>query len=192
MARYNRIFRFLRFPAGAYRSGLAGLCLSSALLLGQSVTPAQACQRQIRITYAESSPDVFHIQFLKGQGLELRSIAIDLAPSKGKALVDTLYGATKTNDTRGVILRKIDGFAEGERAGALHFANFGPGKRISVLIDLDAETPADGSGGDHLTGADMADAKVRATLRGSGRRALTLTGKFNGRGIADLGGGACV
>ena len=64
----------------AIRRGVLSLVIGVALLLAAK-SLVQACGTVVKVTYIESSPDVFLIEYSDGQDDLLQSVKIDLTTS---------------------------------------------------------------------------------------------------------------
>ena len=167
---------------------------AGALITGMCAIPASAdaCGKQLRVTFTEDTPDNFKIEFLDGAGLQLTSVHFDLRPSAGGAYVDTVFGNAAPSASQSVVLRSIEGFADGGQTGTVKFKTFPPKQSFTLEIDLDDSSPVHDYDPSHLTNGELLGAKVEAVLVEANGKTHKLTGKFNARGIAELGNRACV
>ena len=170
------------------RSGLVVIALVSMVWCHA----ASACGPQVRITYAESSPDYFRVEFINGPNFELREVRLDLSGSVGRAHIDTAYGAAPSANADGVQLVKVEDVVERGRTATLTFKNFFAGRDFRYLVDLDDESPAGGGDFDHLTASEISGATAVARLVHSDGRIDVISGQFNKDSVAVLAPKACV
>jgi hypothetical protein len=152
---------------------------------------ALACGPQVRVIFAEDSPDYFRFEFLSGPGFAIDLIELDLVSSDAQAYVDTRYGAAELRNDGDVKLESVEGLTEGDRHGRLAFSGFVEGKSFTYLVDLDDHASRD-SDADHLTFGEIRGGIARAQLSAPDGRSELVDGVFDEFGIAILAPKACV
>ena len=163
----------------------------AVLLLLAAKSFVHACGPVVKVTYMESSPDLFLIEYPDGQDDLLLSVKIDLSTSAAGAYVDTAYGPARSSISEAVQVDEVTGFAVGGHTGTISFKMFAPGHRFVMLVDLDDRGLSDDPDPDHLTGNEVQGGKVVARLRSGGEDPEEITGTFDAEGVARLGSRAC-
>lgn len=172
----------------AYRSlSVLAACLFAFI----TTSPAFACGGEVRVTYHEASPDVFVIDYPKGQFGHITSVSIDLSTSRGQAYVDTPYGPAGPTGGSGVEFGALTGFASGSQTGTVTFKSFPPGHRFTMLIDLDDLAVGGDRNQNVLVSNEIEGGKVAVRIRDAGGQVRTLTGEFDAKGVAYVGNRAC-
>ena len=174
----------------AIRRGVWSLLIGVALLLAAK-SPVHACGTVVKVTYVESSPDVFLIEYPDGQDDLLQSVKIDLTTSAAGAYVDTFYGPGRSNADDAVRVDLVQGFAEGGQVGTVTFKAFAAGDRFTLLVDLDDRGLSGEPDPDHLIGNELKGGKVTARLRSQDGASAEMHGVFDEEGVATLGSPAC-
>jgi len=171
------------------RSRVSALAVGFGVSVILGVASAEACGPTLKVTYVEASPDRFTMTLAPDAGGALSQVAIDFAPSVGRAYVDNYYGPLQTNDPKAAVLAGVSGFNDSSTRGALTFRMFAPGQTFSLLVDLDDRTSTGNQ--NWLDGGEIAGTTVAATLLNPDGVRLPLTGSFNREGVALLGNRAC-
>ncbi|MGI9524040.1 MAG: hypothetical protein ACR2PG_20595 [Hyphomicrobiaceae bacterium] len=174
----------------ANRMRLWVVAISSLMCIALAQSAA-ACGPQVRIVFAEASPDYFRFEFVSGPGLTIQLIELDLNSSDGLAYVDTGYGAAELRNDGDVKLKSVEGLTEGDRHGQLTFSGFVEGKNFTYLVDLDDRIGRD-TDTDHLTFGEIQGGKASARLSAPDGRLQYIDGVFDETGVAILAPRACV
>lgn len=165
--------------------------LAACLISFAPALPAFACGGEVRVTYYEASPDLFVIDYPKGQLGHVASVSIDLSSSRGQAYVDTPYGPAGAGVGGGVEFGALTGFASGSQTGTVTFKSFPPGHRFTMLIDLDDLAVGGDRNQNVLVSNEIEGGKVAVHIRDAGGQVRTLTGEFDAKGVAYVGNRAC-
>ena len=168
------------------------LAVSAPFLATALAGPAYSCGPQLRVTYVEDSPDFFRVEFVAGKGLELKTLTLDLAPSAGRAYVDTAYDSRSTATQNGVALDPTTRVGDGDRRFVLKFRNFRVGGSFNYFVDLDDQSSPNDHDMDHLTGGEMSGATAVARLVRRDGEPEEVAGRFDASGAALLTPKACV
>ena len=170
----------------------AAIALLSVFVAASVITtPAAACGAVIRVTYYESSPDFFRIEFLQGKGFALDRLSIDMRPSRGSVVIDTPYGNSGPANGPGISVVAATGWVSGSQNFSVRFRNFQALETFSLQVDLDDRAVGGDHDQDHLNGSEIQGALAQAELIGPNGEKLTVAGDFDDKGKARLGNRAC-
>lgn len=172
----------MRFVCYAIAAALA-VCLTSGA--------ASACGVVVRVTYYEASPDFFRIEFLQGEGFVLDRLSVDLRPSRGAVFVDTPYNNSAVAGSRAISVFEATGWAHGSQRFSVRFRNFRTKEKYGLEVDLDDQATGGDRDRDHLNGSEIQGALAEAELVGPNGTKVTVSGDFDGKGLARLGNRAC-
>lgn len=173
------------------RSMIGFLMLTCIALAG----PAHACGPEVRIQFAEESPDRFRITFVRGAKMRLVALKITLEGSAAGAIFDDYDGLDMQGPQpgpSGVTIRSIKYRADGRETVSLTFDGFTVKRIVDFRSDLDDSGGATDPDENHLVDGELAGASAEATLIAANGRRITIQGRFNGRSEARLGERACV
>ncbi|MGI9476263.1 MAG: hypothetical protein ACR2PI_06140 [Hyphomicrobiaceae bacterium] len=173
------------------------LFILGSLLIGflGSAGTAQACGPEVRIRFAEESPDRFRITFVRGPRLRLVTLSIRLDGSAAGAIFDDYDGLAMQGpqpNASGVTIRSIKYRAAGQETVTLAFDGFTEKGVVDFRSDLDDNGRAGDPDQNHLVDGELAGASAEATLVATNGRRITIQGRFDQQGVARLGERACV
>lgn len=174
---------------------ILGLLLVACLGI---VSPALACGPEVRIQFAEESPDRFRITFVRGPKLHLVSLRINLSGSAAGAVFDDfddfdgLAMQGPQPNSSGVSIRSIKYRASGQETVTLTFDGFAAQRVVDFRSDLDDTGAAGDPDQNHLVDGELSGASAEATLVSATGRRIAISGRFDKRGQARLGERACV
>lgn len=157
--------------------------------------PALACGPEVRIQFAEESPDRFRITFVRGDKLSLVALKITLEGSAAGAIFDDYDGLDMQGPQpgpSGVSIRSIKYRPDGRETVTLTFDDFTVKRVVDFRSDLDDNGAAGDPDENHLVDGELAGASAEATLVATNGRRITIQGRFDGRSEARLGERACV
>lgn len=167
-------------------------CLFVAILIAG---PAMACGPQVRIQFAEESPDRFRITFEQGPKLSLTRLAITLDGSAAGVIFDDYDGmqsqGPQPNKT-GVTLSSVKYDTRTTATATLTFQDFVEKRYVDFASDLDDRGLASDPDQNHIYEGELAGATARATLVHANGKRVEITGRFDKSGTARLGERACV
>lgn len=187
METWNRLIRL-----GFFASGILVAMLVPTV-------QARACGPLIEVAYLESEPDVMSIRNKSEQSWSLTSLTFLTATSRGRVIFDTAYGGAGENAAHD--FRPIGGTAklaaaplvkDGGSVMAMAFADFGPGKELDFIIDLDDQLAQSEMGRTFVTGNEIMGAVVEGTLKAADGTGMDVRGVFNEKSVAHLTSPACV
>lgn len=169
------------------------LCFAAAAAIAMclSASAALGCGVVVRVTYYEASPDFFRIEFLQGEGFVLDKLSVDLRPSRGAVFIDTPYDNSAPAGSRGISVTATTGWTSGSQRFSVRFRNFGAKNKYGLEVDLDDQATGGDRDRDHLNGSEIQGAMAEAELVGPNGTKVTVSGDFNGKGLARLGNQAC-
>lgn len=157
--------------------------------------PALACGPEVRIQFAEESPDRFRITFVRGPKLQLVSLNIKLNGSAAGAVFDDYDGLAMQGpqpNASGVSIRSIKYRTSGQETVTLTFDGFAERRVVDFRSDLDDTGSAGDPDQNHLVDGELSGATAEATLVSTTGRRIVIGGRFDNRGQALLGERACV
>jgi len=167
-----------------------------------SILPAAAvgtaCGPYIQVKYYEDSPDYFEISNQSGEGWTLSSLKIDLTPSVGKLIFDTIpggYGSASPfpfqPDTGNVRLTGFSDIADGGHELVLEFADFVPGESFAFIVDVDDQLEQSEFGQAYVSDGEMTNAGITATFQGPTGKFHKSEGRFDSESRAVIGTKGC-
>ena len=157
--------------------------------------PALACGPEVRIQFAEESPDRFRITFVRGPKLRLVTLNIRLDGSAAGAIFDDYDGLAMQGpqpNASGITIRSIKYRASGQETVTLVFEGFTEKGVVDFRSDLDDNGRAGDPDQNHLVDGELEGARAEATLVAANGRRITVQGRFDKRSVARLGERACV
>ena len=171
--------------------------ISGLLILGCLVasTPAFACGPEVRIQFAEDSPDRFRIEFVRGPKQQVTSLQVNLNGSAAGVIFDDYDGLGAQGPQpgpSGVTIRSVTYRASGAETVALTFEGFTEQRIVDFNSDLDDHGRAGDPDQNHINEGELTGATAQATLLSTNGRHIVISGQFDKLGHARLGDRACV
>lgn len=182
-------------PRRRLATPIAGLCaFAAAAALGAE---ARACDPVLELAFIEDAPTDF-LRLTNASAGDWRLVAaeIDLVPSAGALLLDTIRGgpgtgvAAQFRHADGPAPTAQSGIVDGSTAFAFQFDGIAAGGRTAFALDLDDTLPA-GSRRTRVAGSEIQEATATARFLGPSGAEITVTGAFDDRGDAVLTPSAC-
>jgi hypothetical protein len=174
------------------------LAAAAATLLALSPVLAEACGPRVELEFYESDGgDVFKIHNKSQKPWSVASVVLSLVATRGRVVFDTADGGAGTSmyypfhpGAGDVGFVGATPVGDGDRALALKFSDFGPGKTFTFTVDVDAKSES-GIDLPMVSDADMEGATGEAEMV-KGADKLRATGTFGRQGKAVIGeGGLC-
>lgn len=158
---------------------------------------AKACDPVLKLAFIEDAPTDF-LRLTNASAGDWRLVAaeIDLVPSAGALLLDTVRGGPGTGVA--AAFRHADGPApiaqtgitDGSTGFSFQFDGVAAGGGAAFALDLDDTLPP-GSSRTRVAGSEIQEAKATARFRGPSGAEITVTGAFDDRGGATLEPSVC-
>jgi hypothetical protein len=157
------------------------------------------CQQQIALVFTESAPrDMFEIRNGSSKGQLIQRLVLDLAPSAGRLVFDTLAGGTGVDvfqpfraEAGQARLADAPEVKDGADHLELTFARFDAGQRFRFSIDVDDRLTTSDMGQTRISGREMEGAVLTVVLGPDGERGTERTARV-GQNNAALIEAACL
>lgn len=179
--------------------------LLAAGLFTLAAWPAAACGPALEVTYRESAPkDIFVIRNVGESFWRLQALSIDLGPSAGALIYDTVSGGAGIDVAQpfeqleplpgqpGPRLLETPAPLDGATELTLRFEDFGGGQRFAFTIDLDDRLQPAEAGRTRVSDAEIFGTVVRAVFSGGENLTVTQEGRFDINSVALLRESGCV
>lgn len=160
---------------------------------------AAACGPLIEVAYLESEPDVMSIRNKSEGNWSLLTLTFLMATSRGQVIFDTAYGGAGENAAHdfhalGGTGKLADAplVKDGGSIMLMSFADFGPGRDLDFVIDLDDQLAQSEMGRTFVTGTEIMGAAVEGVLQSPDGQRMDVRGIFNEKSVAHLTSPACV
>lgn len=179
-----------------------GTVAAALLLIGTALCVsgrATACGPLIEVAYLESEPDVMSVRNKSIENWSLVSLTFLMATSRGSVIFDTEYGGAGENAAHD--FRPIGGTGklaapplvkDGGSVMVMAFSDFGPGRDLDFIIDLDDQMPNSEMGRAFVTGNEISGGTIEGVLKSPDGRGMDVRGTFNVKNVAHLTSPACV
>jgi hypothetical protein len=184
-------FPFFAARSRRQRPGVlwVALLLSALPLVAQA---APACVQEVSMVFIESAPrDRFEIRNDSSTGQHIQRLTLDLSPSSGKLIFDTIEGGTGVEvfqpfrvETGEARLRGSPVIQDGSERLTLDFTRFEPGQRFVFSIDVDDQLSASELGQIRVSGREMEGALLNAVFGPSGSAGAELQARVDGNNRA--------
>jgi hypothetical protein len=144
------------------------------------------------MVFIESAPrDRFEIRNDSSAGQRIQRLTLDLSPSAGKLIFDTIEGGTGVEvfqpfrvETGEARLRGSPVIQDGSERLTLDFTRFEPGQRFVFSIDVDDQLSASDLGQIRVSGREMEGALLNAVFGPSGGAGAELQARVDGNNRA--------
>ena len=144
------------------------------------------------MVFIESAPrDRFEIRNDSSAGQRIQRLTLDLSPSAGKLIFDTIEGGTGVEvfqpfrvETGEARLRGSPVIQDGSERLTLDFTRFEPGQRFVFSIDVDDQLNASDLGQIRVSGREMEGALLNAVFGPSGGAGAELQARVDGNNRA--------
>lgn len=168
---------FSRFLADSQRQR-SGITWFAALLgaLPLAAHAAPACVHDVSMVFTESAPrDRFEIRNDSSAGQRIQRLTLDLSPSAGKLIFDTIEGGTGVQvfqpfrvEPGEAQLKGAPVIQDGSDRLTLDFTRFEPGQRFRFSIDVDDQLTASDLGQIRVSGREMEGAVLTVVFGSPG------------------------
>jgi hypothetical protein len=185
---------FFPFFAARSRPQRPGALWVSSLLIALPLLThaAPACVQEVSMVFVESAPrDRFEIRNDSSTGQRIQQLTLDLSPSAGRLIFDTLEGGTGVEvfqpfrvETGEAKLRGSPVIQDGSERLTLNFTRFEPGERFVFSIDVDDQLTASDLGQIRVSGPEMEGALLSAVFGPSGGASTKLQARVDGNNRA--------
>ena len=143
------------------------------------------CQQQIALVFTESAPrDMFEIRNGSSKGQRIQRLTLDLAPSAGRLVFDTVAGGTGVDvfqpfraEPGQARLAAVPDVKDGADRLELTFARFDAGQQFRFSIDVDDRLTASDMGQTRVSGREMEGALLTVVLGPDGERGTERTAR---------------
>lgn len=157
-------------PSITHRLGIFLVALLGALPLATHAAPA--CVHEVSMVFTESAPrDRFEIRNDASAGQRIQRLTLDLSPSAGKLIFDTIEGGTGVEvfqpfrvEPGEAKLKGAPVVQDGSDRLTLDFKRFEPGQRFRFSIDVDDQLTASDMGQIRVSGREMEGALLTAVF----------------------------
>lgn len=156
------------------------------------------CRQQVTLVFTESAPrDLFEIRNESSSGQQIQRLTLDLAPSAGRLVFDTVAGGTGVEvfqpfrtEPGEAKLADAPVVKDGAERLELSFARFDPGQQFRFSIDVDDRLTTSDMGQIRVSGREMEGAVLTVALGADGESGTERTASV-GKDNAALVKAAC-
>jgi hypothetical protein len=156
------------------------------------------CRQQVTLVFTESAPrDLFEIRNESSSGQQIQRLTLDLAPSAGRLVFDTVAGGTGVEvfqpfrtEPGEAKLADAPVVKDGAERLELGFARFDPGQQFRFSIDVDDRLTTSDMGQIRVSGREMEGAVLTVALGADGESGTERTASV-GKDNAALVKAAC-
>jgi hypothetical protein len=149
---------------------------------------APACVHEVSMVFTESAPrDRFEIRNDASAGQRIQRLTLDLSPSAGKLIFDTIDGGTGVEvfqpfrvEPGEAKLKGAPVVQDGSDRLTLDFTRFEPGQRFRFSIDVDDQLTASDMGQIRVSGREMEGAVLTAVFGPPGGTGTELQARVDG------------
>ncbi|MEM9781187.1 MAG: hypothetical protein AAF899_01820 [Pseudomonadota bacterium] len=169
--------------------------MMAVLFLGALAGEMPICGPAARVTFREGAPvDVFTVENISANASTdwaIAAVEIDLVPSAGRLVFDTVRGGAGRNVSQPFVARPVEGEAaladlpvvpDGAEGLTLSFTRFQPGQRFRFTIDMDDRLG--GGVGTMIDGPEIEGAMVTVRFAGGTSQRTTESAPFDAAAIA--------
>ena len=163
-----------------------------------STVPVAACGERVEVRFFESDGDIFEITNKSRGPMNLASLTIRLAGSRGRLIFDTEFGGPGASMAQPfepfageVGLEAATPVDDGGEVMRLKFSGFEPGRRFEFMIDVDDRVESAEFGRAVASGDEIEGAGAEAVLMRADGGTSRIRGRFGSDGRALLRGGVC-
>jgi hypothetical protein len=133
---------------------------------------APACVQEVSMAFIEGAPrDRFEVRNESSKGQRIQQLTLDLTPSAGRLIFDTLEGGTGVDVFQPFRVEageaRLGGspvIQDGSQRLTLRFTRFEPGQRFVFSIDVDDQLSASDLGQTRVSGREMEGALLNASF----------------------------
>lgn len=164
------------------------------------IPAAVSCGPSVEVEFREGAPkDRFIITNTSQGDWQIEALAIDLVPSSGSLIFDTVPGgagidvAQPFQAGRGdVRLLTVTPAPDGARMLSLTFADFTRARSFDFTIDLDDQLVMSATGQTRIEGSEIAGASITVTMADTAENRTEMRGEFDRDARAIAGSASCV
>jgi hypothetical protein len=191
----SAMLSFHRVPSRSLVGPLRQAMLVALVALAPWVAQASTvCEHAVTLTFTEGAPrDLFEIRNGSSPGQRIQSLTLDLAPSAGRLVFDTVEGGTGVEvfqpfraETSEARLADAPTVADGSDRLALTFSQFDPGQIFRFSIDVDDRLTASDLGQIRVSGREMEGALLTVLVGPVGQPGSGRTARVGGDNVARL------